>query len=77
MAEPLRIGEAAPPHCLAPQWPAFLELGFRPLYLAGCAWAAVSVAVRIFAPHALTGRLPCGRTGCWRSDCMYGAFSRG
>jgi len=40
-----------------PRWSAFLELGFRPLYLAGCAWAAVSVALWVFAPAWLAGRL--------------------
>lgn len=40
-----------------PQWRSFLELGFRPLYLAGCLWAAVSIALWIFAPGWLTGRL--------------------
>src|SRR6218665_1557968 len=40
-----------------PQWSAFLELGFRPLYLAGCGWAAVSVALWVFAPGGLTGQL--------------------
>src|SRR5699024_11850917 len=28
----------------------FLSLGFRPLYIAGCLWALVSVAIWIFAP---------------------------
>ena len=41
---------AAPP---APDLRAFLSLGFRPLYLAGAAWAAASVAVWIFAPQWL------------------------
>lgn len=41
----------------APQWRAFLELGFRPLYLAGCAWAAVSVALWIGAPQWIQGAL--------------------
>jgi len=40
-----------------PNWSAFLELGFRPLYLAGCAWAAVSVALWVFAPGLLRGKL--------------------
>jgi uncharacterized protein involved in response to NO len=40
-----------------PQWRAFLELGFRPLYLAGCAWAAISVALWVYAPRMLTGPL--------------------
>ncbi|MGC4028656.1 MAG: NnrS family protein [Steroidobacteraceae bacterium] len=41
----------------APQWQAFLELGFRPLYLAGCAWAAVAVALWVFMPGLLRGQL--------------------
>lgn len=40
-----------------PTWSAFLELGFRPLYLAGCGWAAVSVALWVFTPGWLTGHL--------------------
>ncbi|MDQ8021446.1 MAG: NnrS family protein [Moraxellaceae bacterium] len=40
-----------------PSWNAFLEMGFRPLYLAGCAWAAIAVLVWIFAPHWLVGTL--------------------
>ena len=57
MAELLQIeepGRAKPP---PPQWAAFLELGFRPLYLAGCFWAAVSVALWVFAPELLRGKL--------------------
>jgi len=57
MAELLRIEEPLPAKPPAPQWRAFLELGFRPLYLAGCLWAAVSVALWVFAPQALGGRL--------------------
>ncbi len=45
------------PFATAPRWSAFLALGFRPLYLAGCGWAAVSVALWVFAPGWLTGRL--------------------
>lgn len=41
----------------APQWRAFLELGFRPLYLLGCGWAALSVALWLYAPHWLTAPL--------------------
>lgn len=57
MAELLQIeepGRAKPP---PPQWAAFLELGFRPLYLAGCFWAAVSAALWVFAPELLRGKL--------------------
>ncbi len=42
----------------APRWADFLELGFRPLYIAGCAWAAISVALWVFAPQQITGALP-------------------
>ncbi|PJX22059.1 NnrS family protein [Advenella sp. S44] len=36
---------------------AFLSLGFRPLYIAGAAWALISVAIWIFMPHLLRGQL--------------------
>lgn len=59
MSELLQIEEAGrssakPP---APQWKSFLELGFRPLYLVGCLWAVVSVALWVFAPQWLAGRM--------------------
>lgn len=38
-----------------PDMAAFLSLGFRPLYIAGCAWAIVSIALWIFAPGLLRG----------------------
>ncbi|HEY4373731.1 MAG TPA: NnrS family protein [Burkholderiales bacterium] len=41
----------------APRWQAFLELGFRPLYLAGCGWAAVSVALWLYTPQWLVAPL--------------------
>ena len=41
----------------APNLQAFLELGFRPLYLAGISWALIAVALWIYAPSALTGPL--------------------
>jgi len=57
MADLLQIEEppvaAVPP----PTWRAFLELGFRPLYLAGSLWAAVAIAIWIYAPQWLTGAL--------------------
>jgi len=34
----------------APDLSVFLSLGFRPLYLGGCAWALISIAIWIFAP---------------------------
>ncbi len=51
---PSANGKPAP---AAPQWQAFLELGFRPLYLAGCAWAALSIALWLYAPHTLIAPL--------------------
>lgn len=45
-------GAAAPP-----SWRALFELAFRPLYLAGTAWALLSVLVWVFAPHWLAGPL--------------------
>lgn len=57
MAQTLRIEEPRRAHAPAPQWQAFLELGFRPLYLLGCGWAALSVALWVYAPQWLTGRM--------------------
>ncbi len=54
-------GPPAPRIASAPSTRAFLELGFRPLYLAGSAWAAVSLWLWVFAPGWLTGRMP----GVW------------
>ncbi len=53
----LSIEEPAPPARPAPALDAFLEMGFRPIYLAGALWALVAVAIWIFAPHWLTGPL--------------------
>lgn len=41
----------------APSLSAFLGLGFRPLYLAGMAWALIAIAIWIYAPQLLTGPL--------------------
>ncbi|MDR2154045.1 MAG: NnrS family protein [Burkholderiaceae bacterium] len=57
MTELLHIREPGPVSRPKPQWRAFLELGFRPLYLAGCLWAAMSIALWIFAPQWLRGTL--------------------
>jgi uncharacterized protein involved in response to NO len=40
-----------------PSWHAFLELGFRPLYLAGAGWALASVLIWVFAPQVPAGPL--------------------
>ncbi len=41
----------------SPTLSAFLGLGFRPLYLAGTAWALIAIAIWIFTPKLLTGSL--------------------
>lgn len=58
MAELLKITEPGNDHGLAPSWSAFLELGFRPLYLAGCGWALLSVVLWVGSPAWLQGVLP-------------------
>jgi len=71
MAELLHIEEPAGGKPPAPQWAAFLELGFRPLYLAGCFWAGVSVALWVFAPRWIGGLL----TGlAWHAHEMLWGF---
>ncbi len=53
-SSPRILDSAAAPRPLAPpQWQAFLGLGFRPLYIAGCAWAAIAIAIWIFNPALL------------------------
>ncbi|MGE0807478.1 MAG: NnrS family protein [Burkholderiaceae bacterium] len=70
MSQLLQIHEPARA-AVRPQWRAFLELGFRPLYLAGCAWALIAIALWIFAPHWLGGHL----TGiAWHAHEMLWGF---
>ena len=57
MSTLLQIEEPAPAPAAAPSWAAFTSLGFRPLYIAGTAWAAVAALVWVFAPQALAGTL--------------------
>jgi uncharacterized protein involved in response to NO len=47
------LQEPTPAAPARPDLGALLSFGFRPLYLAGTAWAALAVAVWIFAPHWL------------------------
>ena len=55
----------------APNLQDFLSLGFRPLYIAGCTWALVSVAVWIFMP----GLIKAPFTGLsWHAHEMLWAF---
>ncbi|PHM20608.1 MAG: NnrS family protein [Curvibacter sp. PD_MW3] len=57
MSNLLQINEPETPERIAPSLQAFLEMGFRPLYLAGIAWALVAVALWIFWPQLLQGPL--------------------
>ncbi|WP_312429121.1 NnrS family protein [Achromobacter sp.] len=58
MSTLLSIEEPAQkPRPAPPEWRAFTEMGFRPLYLAGCFWALFSVLLWVHAPARLTGVL--------------------
>ncbi len=57
MAGLMHIAEPTAGARSPPQWRAFLELAFRPLYLGGCLWATVAVALWIFAPGWIVGTL--------------------
>lgn len=57
MAQSAHTGKPPRGGAAAPQWQAFLELGFRPLYLLGCLWAALSVALWVYAPQWTGGRM--------------------
>ncbi|HLR12533.1 MAG TPA: NnrS family protein [Burkholderiaceae bacterium] len=55
----------------SPSMSVFLSLGFRPLYIAGCLWALVSVAVWIFQP----GLIPAPFDGIsWHAHEMLWGF---
>lgn len=47
----------AAPARATPSLRAFLELAFRPLYLAGVGWALIAISIWIYAPQMLTGPL--------------------
>ena len=53
MANSTQIEKQAASPDTRPQLQAFLSLGFRPLYIAGCGWALFSIAIWIFAPHLI------------------------
>lgn len=53
----LTIEEPAQGGSAAPSLQSFLELGFRPLYLAGALWACVAVVLWIFFPSCILGTL--------------------
>ena len=56
---PVRPAASAPPPQapVAPSMAAFMELAFRPLYLAGISWALVAIALWVYAPAVLTAPL--------------------
>jgi uncharacterized protein involved in response to NO len=57
MSPLLNIEEPAGLPPAAPSWQASFELGFRMLYLAGALWAALAVALWIFAPQWISATL--------------------
>ena len=57
MSSITQLEEPAAPIRMAPNLHAFLELAFRPLYLAGTAWAAIAIGIWVWAPQMLTGPL--------------------
>lgn len=54
-----------------PSWNAFLELGFRPLYLAASVWALLAIAFWVFLPHLLLTSIP---TVYWHAHEMLWGF---
>jgi uncharacterized protein involved in response to NO len=57
VASVLQIQEPARQAPVAPSMQAFLELAFRPLYLASIGWALVAIALWVYAPAVLTAPL--------------------
>lgn len=55
MTQVLKIQESNAQGDLPPSLGALLEMGFRPLYLMGAAWAAIAILIWIFFPHWLIG----------------------
>lgn len=51
MSKLMHIEETPATPTGGPSMHAFLALGFRPLYIAGAAWALISIAIWIFAPQ--------------------------
>lgn len=54
----------------APSWRAFLEMGFRPLYLAGAGWALAAVLIWVFAPQWIAG--PMGGLAWHAHEMLWG-----
>jgi uncharacterized protein involved in response to NO len=57
MSTTIPLKKPAAPALAAPNLHAFLELAFRPLYLAGTAWALIAIGIWVWAPQVLTGPL--------------------
>ncbi len=53
MSRLMQVDETPAAPAKQPSMEAFLALGFRPLYLAGTAWALVSIALWIYAPQLI------------------------
>ena len=66
----IKIDEPAAPERPAPSLQAFLELAFRPLYLAGTAWALAAVVIWVFAPQAI--QAPLQGTAWHAHEMMWG-----
>jgi uncharacterized protein involved in response to NO len=67
----ISIPEPGAGSAVRPSWSAFLELGFRPLYMAGAGWALAAVLIWIFAPQWAAG--PLGGLA-WHAHEMLWAF---
>lgn len=70
MTSLLQIDEPAARPRVAPSLHAFLEMGFRPLYLAGTGWALIAVALWIYAPQWL--QAPLGGVAWHAHEMMWG-----
>ena len=57
LATIIKPGRPTSSRRVAPSLHAFLELAFRPLYLAGTAWATIAIGIWIYAPEILTAPL--------------------
>lgn len=71
MAESISIQEPQKRLTSAPELKSFLSLGFRPLYIAGCGWALLSILLWIYFPSFLDG--PLGGV-MWHAHEMLWAF---
>lgn len=71
MPELHAIAEPRPASLARPALGAFLQMGFRPLYLAGASWAALSIAIWIFAPALAKGVM---QRALWHAHEMLWGF---